>query len=96
MDPALKAWTLPPLRYPRTVYIQQDAFIRQFPGAVKEEFEVRLVKGLGYSLGILLFSFTLAVVGRVPFTLVFFVGLICASLVFLKIIKSPTRHIPEI
>jgi hypothetical protein len=96
VNPALQAWELPPMRYPRAVYIQQDTFIRRFPGAIREEFEVRLVKGLGYSLGILLFSFMLAVIGRIPFPLIFFGGLVCASLVFIKIIKSPPKPIPQI
>jgi hypothetical protein len=96
LDAALNTWTLPPLRYPRTVYSRHDSYIRQFPGAIKEEFEVRLTKGLALSLIVLLLCLMLAVVARIPFPLVFFGGLICATFVFLKILKSPPQPIPEV
>ena len=96
LDTELNTWELAPLRYPRTVYSRHDSYIRQFPGAIKEEFEVRLTKSLALSLLILLLSLMLAVVARLPFPLVFFGGLICASIVFLKILKSPPQPIPEI
>ncbi len=95
IDPDLKTWTLPPLHYPRTVYIQQNTFIRQFPGAIKEEFEVRLVKALGYSLGILIFSFILAVIGRLPFPLIFLGGLTSALFVFFNTLQSHPNPIPK-
>lgn len=96
LDPELNAWELPPLNYPRKFYTYQDAFIRQFPGAIKEELEVRLVKGLSCALGILLLCFVLAVIGRIPFPLIFSGGLIASALVFLKILKSSPKPIPEI
>ena len=95
-DSALNTWALPPLRYPRTVYSRQDLFIRQFPGAIKEEFEVRLIKGLSYALGILLLSLIVAIVARLPFPLVFFGSLIIAFFTFINILKAAPQPIPEI
>lgn len=96
LEPETKTWSLPPLRYPRPVYARNDDFIRQFPGAVKEELEVRLVKGLSFSLGIFLLCFILVIIGRLPFPLIFFGGILCALAVFLKILKSRPKPIPEL
>ena len=95
-DPEINTWSLPPLRYPRPVYARNDNFIRQFPGAVKEELEVRIVKGLSLSLGVLLLSFILAFIGRLPFPIIFFGGIACAFAVFLKVLKSRPKPIPEL
>ena len=96
LEPKMNTWSLPPLRYPRPVYARNDSFIREFPDAVKEELEVRLVKGLSFSLGILLFCLMLAVIAKLPFPIIFFGGIICASAVFLKILKSQPKPIPEL
>ena len=95
-DSELNTWELPPLRYPRTVYSRNDSYIRQFPGAIKEEDEVRLIKGLSFALAILLLSLMLAVVARLPFPFVFFGGMLVAFFAFLKILKAPPQPIPEI
>jgi len=95
-DGMTNAWTLPPLRYPRAVYTRNDNYIRQFPGAIKEEFELRLVKGLSISLGILLAAMLLTVTARIPFPLVFFGALIIAFFIFIKILKAPAKTLPEL
>ena len=95
-DSARATWSLPPLRYPRAVYARHDHFIRGFPGAVKEEFEVRLVKGLSSALGILLLSLIIAIVARLPFPMVFFGGLLIAFFTLLNILKAAPQPIPEI
>lgn len=96
LDKELNAWETPPMRYPKQAYDRNDRYIRQFPGAIKEELEVRLVKGLSISLIILLACLILAVIAKLPFPLVFFGGLITAILVFVKIIKAPAKALPEL
>ena len=92
----LKAWEEPPMRYPRPAYARNDQFIRQFPGAVKEELETRLVKGLSISLSILVFGVLIAVSARLPFPFVLFGSLLIAFFVFLKIIKAPAKQLPDL
>ncbi|MGJ8650013.1 MAG: hypothetical protein ACSHX4_06615 [Opitutaceae bacterium] len=92
----INAWTLPPLRYPTPVYKRNDLFIRQFPGALQEEVEVRLLKGLSMSLLILIFCFLLAVTARIPFPLVFFGGLAVAAISFFRILKAPPKPLPSV
>lgn len=87
------AWELPPMRYPKPAYTRNDTYIRQFPGAIKEEVEVRLVKGLSYALAILLLSLLIAVGARIPFPIVFVGALIAATFTFIKILKAPAKPI---
>lgn len=91
-----KTWELPPLRYPTPVYKRNDPFIRQFPGALQEEMEVRLLKGLSVSLLILLFCFVLAITARIPFPFVLFGGLITATIAFFRIFKAPPKPLPSV
>jgi hypothetical protein len=95
-SPDLNAWELPPMRYPRAPYKRNDQYIRQFPGALKEETEVRLLKGLAFSLLILLLCFAVAITARLPFPLIFFGGMATAALVFFKIFKAPPKPLPEL
>jgi hypothetical protein len=92
----LSAWEEPPMRYPKPAYIRNDAYIRQFPGAIKEELEVRLVKALSSSLIVLLLCFVLAITARFPFPIVLFGGSLIALFVFLKIFKAPPKPIPDL
>ncbi len=89
-------WELPPMRYPRPPYKRHDQFIRQFPGALQEETEVRLLKALGLSLLILLLCFALAVTARVPFPFVLFGGLSLAAIVFIKTFRAPPQPLPSV
>lgn len=89
-------WELPPMRYPRPLYKRHDQFIRQFPGALQEETEVRLLKALGLSLLILLLCFALAVTARVPFPFVLFGGLGLAAIVFIKTFRAPPKPLPSV
>ncbi len=95
-QPENKAWELPPLRYPTPVYKRNDPFIRQFPGALQEEMEVRLLKGLSVSLLVLLFCFALALTARIPFPLVLFGGLTAAAIAFYRIFKAPPKPLPSV
>jgi hypothetical protein len=92
----LVAWQLPPLRYPRAAYLRNAEFIRQFPGAIKEELEVRLVKALSYALLVLLAGALLAITARLPFPIIFIGGLSCAAFTFIKTFKAAPKPIPEI
>lgn len=92
----LSSWELPPMRYPRPPYKRHDQFIRQFPGALQEETELRLLKALGYSLVILLLCFALAVTARVPFPFVLFGGLGIAAIVFIKTFRAPPKPLPSV
>jgi hypothetical protein len=89
-------WELPPARYPRPAYKKNDQFIRQFPSALQEETEVRLLKGLSSSLLMLLLFFAVALTAKIPFPLIFFGGIASAALVFLKIFKATTKPLPEV
>ncbi|WP_269523490.1 hypothetical protein [Coraliomargarita parva] len=95
-NPELNSWELPGLRYPKAAYDRHDRFIRQFPGAIREEFEVRLIKGLSASFAILLACLLLAVTAKLPFPILFFGGLIAAVLCFFKILKTPAKPLPEL
>ncbi len=95
-SPELGTWELPPMRYPRPPYKRNDAYIRQFPGALQEETEVRLLKGLSISLFILLLCFALAITAKIAFPVVLFGGIIAAALVFLKIFRAPPKPLPSV
>ena len=95
-DRKQNSWELPPMRYPRPPYKRHDQFIRQFPGALQEETEVRLLKALMLSLLILLLCFALAVTARVPFPFVLFGGLGIAAIVFIKTFRAPPKPLPSI
>ncbi len=92
----LNSWELPPLRYPKPAYQRNDTFIRQFPGAVREELEVRVIEGLSIALIILLFCFILAVTAKLPFPLILFGGPAVSAIVFFRIFKAAPKPIPEI
>jgi hypothetical protein len=93
---ALSAWEEPPMRYPKPAYLRNDSYIRQFPGAMKEEFEVRLVKALSSALIVLVLCFVLAITARFPFPIVLFGGGLIAAFTFLKIFRAPPKPIPEL
>lgn len=95
-DRKQNSWELPPMRYPRLPYKRHDQFIRQFPGALQEETELRLLKALGLSLLILLLCFALAVTARVPFPFVLFGGLGIATIVFIKTFRAPPKPLPSV
>lgn len=90
----LNAWDALPLNYPAAAYTRNRDFIRQFPGAVKEELEVRLIKSLSVALLVLLAAFVLAISAKFPFPIVLGAGLIASGLVFLKVFKSPPKTLP--
>lgn len=92
----LNAWEAPPMRYPKAAYLRNDAYIRQFPGALKEEFEIRLIKSLSFALVVLLFCWVCALTARFPFPIVLFGGSLLAILVFLKIFSAPPKPIPDL
>lgn len=96
LDPELNTWKLPPMRYPRPAYKRNDQYIRQFPGALQEETEVRLLKGLSISLLVLLFCFALAVTAKVSFPIVLFGGIATAAIVFIKIFRAPPKPLPSV
>ncbi len=95
-NPDLDTWETPPLRYPKPAYLRNDQFIRQFPGAIKEELEIRLVKALTTALFILILCFVLAITAKFPFPLLLFVGSAASLIIFLRILKAPPKSIPEI
>lgn len=88
----LGAWQLPSLRYPKAAFDRHDKFIRQFPGAIKEEFEVRLTKGLTAALAILFACLLLAVSAKIQFPLILFGGLFITVIIFFKILKSAPKQ----
>lgn len=92
----LSAWEAPPMRYPKPAYLRNDRYIRQFPGAIKEEFEVRLVKALSAALIVLSLCFVLAITARFPFPIVLFGGAGIAAFTFLKIFRAPPKSIPDL
>ncbi len=96
LNTELGTWELPAMRYPKPAYSRNDTYIRQFPGAMKEELEVRLIKSLSIALALLLASFILAVTAKFPFPLVLFAGLAAAMLTAFKILKAPAKPIPQI
>lgn len=91
----LGAWETPPLRYPKPAYARNDSFIRQFPGAIKEELEVRLIKALTTALFVLLICFVLAITAKFPFPLVILGGSTIALYVFFRIFKAAPKAIPD-
>lgn len=94
--PELNSWQLPPLRYPKPAYQRNVDFIRQFPGAIKEELELRLIKALSYALLVLFVCALLALVARVPFPFILATGLASAAVIFFKVFKAAPKPIPEI
>ena len=96
LNAELNAWEQPPMRYPKSAYQRNDGYIRKFPGAVKEEFEVRLVKALSSALIALLLCFVLAMTARFPFPLILFGGGLIAAFIFLKIFRAPAKPIPDL
>jgi len=92
----LNSWEIPPMRYQRKVYKHADLFIRQFPSALREEVEYRVIKGLSISLIILITCFVIAITARVPFPLLFIGGLLLSGFTFLKILKTPPKPLPKI
>ena len=96
LNPELGTWDIPAMRYPKPAYARNDTYIRQFPGAMKEELETRLIKALSIALCLLLGSFILAITAKFPFPLVLFAGLAAAVLTFFKILKAPAKPIPQI
>jgi hypothetical protein len=92
----LNAWEEPPMRYPKPAYVRNDSYIRQFPGAIKEELEIRLIKSLTTALLVLLLCFALAVTARFPFPIVLFGGSLISITVFLKIFRAPPKPIPDL
>ena len=92
---ALNAWECPPMRYPKPAYVRNADYIRRFPGAIREEVEIRLIRALSISLVILLLAFILAITAKFPFPFVFFGGLIASVLIFFKVFKTPPKAIPD-
>lgn len=90
------AWELPPLRYPKAAYLRNSTFIRKFPGAIKEELEVRLIKALSSALLVLLACAILAATARIPFPFLFIGGLLIATIIAFRIFKAAPKPIPEI
>ncbi len=89
-------YNLPPLEYPKAAYRRHEEFIRRFPGARKEEDEVRLVKGLLGAFVILGICGLLAITAKIPFPLLFVGGLIAAGINFLRIFKAGPKPLPKI
>ena len=89
-------YSLPPMEYPKIAHRRHDAFIRRFPGARKEEDEIRLIKGLFGSFVILAICCLLAITAKLPFPLLFAGGLIGAVINFIRIFKAPPKPLPEI
>lgn len=92
----LNVWEEPPMRYPKAVYLRNDQSIRQFPGAIKEEFEMRLIKSLSFALIVLLLCFVGALTARFPFPTVLFGGSLIAIFVFLKTFNARLKPIPDL
>lgn len=90
------SYTAAPITYPKNAYRKQDAFIRQFPGALKEEDEIRLIKGLFAVFAILAICCIVAVTAKIPFPFLFISGLIAAGFNFIRIIKAAPKPLPEI
>ncbi len=90
------SFSIPPLEYPKAAYRRQDAFIRQFPGARKEEDEVRLVKALVGVCVILGVCALVAVTAKIPFILLLIVGSVASVINFLRIMKAAPKPLPEL
>lgn len=86
---------LPPLSYPHKQYERQAAFIRLFPGALREEMEVRLVRALLAVVGIMAGCFVLAFVLRIPFLLLVLLGATFSLITFWRIFKAPPKSLPS-
>ncbi|MGJ8653237.1 MAG: hypothetical protein ACSHX8_08185 [Opitutaceae bacterium] len=95
-SPELQTWDAPSSRYPKPAYVRNQSFIRQFPGAIKEELETRLVKALSAVFIVLFICLILAFTARFPFPLVAIGGTLIALYFFFKIIKAPAKPIPEL
>lgn len=91
----LNTWDAQPLRYPQAAYLRNNEFIRQFPGAVKEELEIRLIKALSRALLVLLGAFILAITAKFPFPLVLGAAGLIATFVFLKVFKTKPQTLPN-
>lgn len=91
-----KAYDLPPMSYPKKPYKRHDEFVRQFPGALKEETEMRLVKGLIYSLVIAVVCLGLAITAKIPFPIVLIGGTIVAGINFARILFARPKPLPVI
>jgi len=89
-------YSLPPMEYPKMAYRRHDAFIRRFPGARKDEDEVRLIKGLFGAFVILAICVLLAITAKLPFPLLFIGGLVGAAFNFIRIFKAPPKPLPEV
>lgn len=92
----MQTWDAPSSRYPRPAYIRNQDFIRQFPGAIKEELETRLVKALCTVFIVLFISLILAFTAKFPFPIVAIGGTAVALYFFFKILKAPAKPAPEL
>tara|TARA_B110000438_G_scaffold286670_1_gene318131 strand:+ start:1836 stop:2612 length:777 start_codon:yes stop_codon:yes gene_type:complete len=95
LDPNTGTVELPPLAYPQSQYERQAAFIRLFPGALKEEYEVRLVRALLYVIGIMVLCFLAAFFVRVPFFILLIFGVVTSGVTFLRILRAAPQPLPK-
>lgn len=89
-------YSLPPMEYPKSAYRRHDAFIRRFPGARKEEDEIRLIKGLFRAFIVLAICGAVAVTAKLPFPLVFGGGVIVAAIAFVRALRAQPKPIPNL
>jgi len=90
-----REYQLPPLAYPKPAYMRHDAFIRQFPGAIHEELESRLLRALLYVLIISLLCLLIAFTARFPFPLLLMGGGLVAGITFFKTLFAKPKPLPD-
>lgn len=91
-----KSYELPPLDYPKPAYKRHDAFIRQFPGALKEEMETRILKALMYTLFIAVMAFVIAITAKIPFPLLLVIAGIGAGITSFRVIFAKPKPLPRL
>jgi hypothetical protein len=96
LDPVAGTLELPPLSYPQSQYERQAAFVRQFPGALREEYEVRLVRALVSVVIVMSLTFALVFILRVPFILLLVAGGLVSAFTFWRQLKAPPKPLPQI
>jgi len=95
-DPNTHCYELPPLDYPKPAFKRHDAFIRQFPGAMKEEMETRILKTLAFILGIAVVAFLIAITAKIPFPILLVVAGIVSGITAFKIIFAKPKPLPRL
>lgn len=82
LDPHTRNLSSPPMRYPQHAYQKNNAFIRQFPAALKEESELNLIHVLKKILFVFLGCICLAVTARVHPIIIILLGFTISTCIY--------------